>query len=74
MAIRGNMDTFLAIFIVFRYAAEFSSFTIDPWPSLMRHKHTPEAQANMLNAALLNSTTVKCISIYAHIKIHLLIH
>lgn len=40
----------------------------------MRHKHTPEAQPNLLNTALLNSVTVQQISIYAHIKIHLLIH
>lgn len=32
--------------LYFCFATETSSFTIDLWPSLMRHKHTPEAQTD----------------------------
>ncbi|KAG7226873.1 hypothetical protein INR49_022168 [Caranx melampygus] len=34
---------------------EPSSSTIDPWLSLMKHKHAPEAPTDLLNTALLNS-------------------
>lgn len=47
-----------AFVVYFCFAAESSTSTIDPRPSLMRHKHTPEALADLLNTALLNSAAV----------------
>lgn len=47
-----------AFVVYFCFAAESSTSTIDPRPSLMRHKHTPEARADLLNTALLNSAAV----------------